>query len=68
MNMGVKHPRPHKATEHKTHHQTGWHKRAKNPTTNYGKDTHKQFCERCIAFNGFCPETGTQRRSYVCSL
>ena len=59
----------HKATEHKTHHQTGWHKRVKNPTTNYAKDTHKAFCERCTKFhNGICPETGTTRKSFACSL
>lgn len=66
--MGVKHSAPHRATEHKTHHQTGYHKRVKNPTTNYGKDTHKQFCKRCLAFNGCCPETGSVKESNKCNL
>ena len=67
--MGVKHPKPHKAIEHKTHHQTGYHKPVKNPTTNYAKDTHKKFCERCISFHkGICPETDTGRKSFACSL
>lgn len=54
--MGVKHPNPHKAIEHKTHHQTGYRKRAVNPTTNYAKDTHKDFCKRCLAHNLYCAE------------
>ena len=66
--MGVKHPKPHKATEHKTHHQTGYRKPQVNPTTNYAKDTHKQFCERCFKHNGFCPDTGDIRKSFACSL
>ena len=71
--MGVKHPVPHKAIKHKTNHQTGWHKPLRNPTTNYAKDTHKKFCERCYAFNGteehgICPETGDVRKSFACSL
>lgn len=32
----------------KTHHQTGYHKPVKNPTTNYPKDSHKEFCKRCF--------------------
>ena len=35
--MGVKNPKPHKSTEHKTHHQTGYHKQLRNQTTNYAK-------------------------------
>jgi len=66
--MGVKHPKPHKAATHKTHHQTGYHKPVKNPTTNFAKDSHKAFCERCFKYNGFCPDTETLRRSTVCSL
>ena len=67
--MGVKHPKPHKATEHKTHHQTGWHKPLRNSTTNYAKDTHKAFCERCTKFNGgICPDTETTRKSFACNL
>ena len=70
--MGLrKHPRPHKlsAEQHKTHHQTGWHKPIRNPTTNYAKDTHKDFCNRCIKFhNGVCPDTETTRKSFACGL
>ena len=67
--MGVKHPVPHKATEHKTHHQTGYHKPLRNPTTNYAKDTHKAFCTRCVAFhNCICPDTETPRKSFACNL
>ena len=67
--MGMrKHPRPHKALVHKTHHQTGYHKKQRNPTTNYAKDTHKQFCERCMVYNGCCPDTGTLRKSFACNL
>jgi hypothetical protein len=67
--MGVKHPRPHTAASHKTHHQTGYHKPVRNPTTNYAKDTHKDFCKRCIkAHGGICPETSTMRASFACSL
>lgn len=66
--MGVKHPKPHKSTVHKTHHQTGYHKKLRNPTFNYGKDTHKSFCERCMKFNECCPDTGTSRKSTACSL
>ena len=67
--MGMrKHPRPHKALVHKTNHQTGYHKKQRNPTTNYAKDTHKQFCKRCMVYNGFCPDTGTLRKSFACNL
>lgn len=30
-------------------------KKSKNPTTNYPKDSHKDFCKRCMKFNGYCP-------------
>ena len=48
------------------------HKR-KEPTTNYPRDGHKAFCERCyIAHrefdNNICPCTGSQRKSSACSL
>ena len=66
--MGVKHPVKHKDIEHKTHHQTGWRKTLRNPTTNYAKDTHKSFCDRCIKHNGFCPDTGDTRKSFACNL
>lgn len=36
----------------KTNHQTGYHKPVVNPTTNYGPDSHKKFCERCEKRNG----------------
>lgn len=43
----------------KTNHHTGYHKPEKNPTTNYPKDSHKEFCKRCLRYNdGFCPKTG----------
>lgn len=42
----------------KTHHKTGYHKPIKNPTTNYPKDGHKEFCGRCMAYNGGCPAKG----------
>lgn len=29
-------------------------KKSKNPTTNYPKDSHKDFCKRCMKFNGYC--------------
>ena len=68
--MGLKkHPVPHKSQTHKTHHKVGWRKRVVNPTTNYGKDSHKAFCERCIKFNrGICPDTETTRKSFACNL
>lgn len=67
--MGVKHPRPHTAATHKTHHQTGYHKPVRNPTTNYAKDSHRAFCERCLAYHkGFCPETWATRTSRNCAL
>ena len=58
--MGIKHPRPHKSIEHKTHHQTGYRKPVKNPTTNAAPDTHTKFCARCFARNGnkYCPKQG----------
>lgn len=52
----------------KTHHQTGYHKPVKNPTTNYPKDSHKEFCKRCLAHNGvFGPQWGVsphQRQAF----
>ena len=52
----------------KTNHQTGWHKRVVNPTTNYPKDSHSAFCKRCKAHNGCCPITGTDRASRDCDI
>lgn len=51
----------------KTHHQTGYHKPVKNPTTNYPKDSHKEFCKRCLAHNGVCPRTNG-KPSKACDL
>lgn len=42
----------------KTNHQTGYHKPVINPTTNYPMDSHKEFCKRCMGYNGRCPITG----------
>ena len=53
----------------KTNHQTGYHKPIKNPTCNYPKSTHKEFCLRCLVHNnGRCPDTGTIRIRKSCSL
>lgn len=48
----------HMVKEIKTHHQPGYHKPVRNPTTNSASDKHKEFCKRCFARNGFrfCPE------------
>ena len=53
--------------ETKTNHKTGWHKRIKNPTTNYRKDEHKDFCRRCLDHNIVCPVTG-YKPSKLCDL
>ena len=53
-------------TAGKTHHQTGYHKRIKNPSTNYIGDPHKTFCKRCMAHNKRCP-LGS-RNMGACSL
>lgn len=37
-------------------------------TTNYPKDSHADFCERCYKHNRACPNTGTKRRDRSCSL
>ena len=50
----------------KTNHQTGYHKRIKNPSTNYIGDPHKTFCKRCMAHNKRCP-LGS-RNMGACSL
>ena len=54
--------------ETKTNHQTGWHKRISNPTTNYPKDSHKAFCRRCLAYNQGGPKTGRDRPTRSCAL
>lgn len=54
--------------EKKTNHQPGYHKPVKNPTTNCPKDTHKDFCRRCIVHNRFCPANGRDYPSRSCSL
>lgn len=33
----------------------------KNPTTNYPKDTHAEFCARCKAYNGVCPAADSRK-------
>lgn len=53
----------------KTNHQTGWHKRVVNPTTNYAMDNHKAFCKRCFAINKHvCPVTKTAAKSMGCTI
>ena len=65
--MGVKHPVPHKAITHKTNHKEGWRHPVRNPTTNYPKDAHKDFCRRCMDHNFVCPITG-YKPTRTCSL
>lgn len=43
-------------------------RKQKNPTTNYAKDPHNKFCERCYEYNKGCPDTESKRKSCVCSL
>ena len=52
----------------KTNHQTGYRKPTKNPTTNYSKDSHKDFCKRCMSHNSGCPRTTGRFPSKECSL
>lgn len=52
----------------KTNHQTGYHKAIKNPTTNYAKDSHKDFCKRCMSHNNGCPRINGHLPSKECSL
>lgn len=40
----------------------------KNPTTNYAKDTHKAFCERCYAHNKGCFNTGSKHKDGSCRI
>lgn len=41
----------------KNNHQAD--KKAVNKTTtNYPMDSHKEFCKRCMGYNGHCPITG----------
>lgn len=39
-------------------------------TTNYPKDSHKAFCERCLEryHEGICPITGTSKASSQCDI
>lgn len=39
-----------------------------NATTNYPKDSHKEFCKLCMSYNGGCPVTRSKRPSRKCSL
>jgi hypothetical protein len=44
-------------------------KSKKNPTTNYPKDTHKDFCKRCFPkHKGICPMTKKPILSKDCDL
>ena len=43
-------------------------RRQKKPTTNYAKDTHRAFCDRCFSFNCGCPATKSKRKDSKCSL
>lgn len=43
-------------------------RKQKNPTTNYAKDTHKAFCERCYKYNAGCPATKSKHKSPNCTL
>lgn len=43
-------------------------KQGKNPTTNYAKDSHKDFCKRCSAYNKGCPMTSSGVPDSNCSL
>ena len=54
--------------QRKTNHQTGWHKRVKNPTKNSKSITHKEFCEICYAYNKCCINTNTTRLDKNCSI
>lgn len=41
----------------------------KNATTNYPKDSHEKFCERCLTYNnGKCPNTKTGAIDPKCNL
>ena len=40
----------------------------KNPTTNFAPDPHKAFCKRCLAHNGKCPKTGTNKIDKSCTV
>lgn len=57
-----------KAKEIKTHHQTGYHKPVKNPTTNYPKSSHKAFCRKCLSYNKGCPSNNTPFPDRGCTL
>ena len=37
-------------------------------TFNYPKDSHKEFCKRCMAYNKACPMTNTKPPSKICAL
>lgn len=43
-------------------------RRKKNPTTNYPKDSHKEFCKRCYEYNKGCPDMNSKHKSPTCSL
>lgn len=52
----------------KTNHQHGYKKPVKNPTTNFAKDSHKEFCKRCLDHNGGCPANNGHLPLKTCSL
>ena len=39
-----------------------------NDTTNYPKDSHKEFCARCYKLNRCCPKTGRKKLDKRCNL
>ena len=52
----------------KTANETEKTKVGKNPTTNYPKDSHKDFCKRCRTYNEGCPLTASGVPDSNCSL
>lgn len=43
-------------------------KEVQSSTTNYPKDSHKEFCRRCMAHNRGCPANHGGAPSKSCSL
>lgn len=43
-------------------------KNVKRSTTNYPPAPHMEFCKRCYAHNGGCPNTGTHRKDHSCNI
>ena len=42
--------------------------KAKNPTTNYQPESHKDFCVRCYLHNNGCPNTGGIVKDRECRI